>query len=223
MNVYGFMPSVVFKILFMVVLPCYLFASQRLRRPTYVHPFVVVSDGVEVGDWGELQSLQQSVKGLNNSHDFEKSKAAIFKKAQAGERQTLEWLFSAAGDPFVQRPAENSSYFRRLWPDHSMHDFFLKDLQAVGVNLEAFEYYLYDIRPQKRLMVEALQIALEKGWKNSDQYMNVMWQIFNDIREDAEFSRKEWVKTFKELQCLGYMNDIVTLDDLKIFPLDEMR
>lgn len=223
MNVYGFMPSVIFKIMFMVVLSCYLFASEETPRSTPVHPFVVVSNVVEGEDWVDIQSLRQSVKGLNNSHDFEKSKTAIFKKAQAGERQTLEWLFSTKGDLSVASHTGENSYFRRLWPDHSMHDFFLKDLQAVGVNLEAFEYYLYDIRPQKSLMVEALQIALEKGWKNSDKYINVMWQIFNDIREDAESSRKEWVKTFKELQCLGYMNDIVTLDDLKIFPLDEMR
>lgn len=170
----------------------------------------------------ESQRIKKCVIGLNDAIAFEKNREKILERAQNGNIFAFEWLFDAHHNPFVEMNTGEHSYFKKLWPNKNIHDFFMVDLQENGVNLKAFDYYLYDIRPEKSLMVEALKTALEKGWNDVDKYMNVMWQLFNDIREDSKSSRKEWVQTFKELQCLGYMKDIVTLDDLKVFPLGEM-
>lgn len=221
------MPSVILAILFIGFFPFSLFAVKVVGDDSLTvdynspkHHFFIVGNDYYYPD--HKDELQAYMNGLNDPCHFKKSKGDILKRAQAGSRQVLEWLFESSDGSSVDTLTWDHSYFKKLWPEKNIHDFFMQDLQEFGVNLEAFEYYLYEIRPEKKLMVSGLKIALQKGWKNYDKYINVMWQIFNDIREDTESFREEWVQTFKELQCLGYMSNIATLEDLNIFPLIDL-
>lgn len=172
--------------------------SEIADPPPYVHRFVYYTCNDH-----DVKKIAELAYRLNDQGHFKEAKEHLLEYAKRGDWHAISFLF----DPDLDE--EKGGNYKRLFPDKSAKELLLEDFQAYGLNANAYEYYLYNIRPFKEELAPALRKALKAGFQKGNIIENIFWQLFNDIRDIKEKERlEEWMRCFKKLQSLAYQKGI---------------
>ncbi|MBX9696990.1 MAG: hypothetical protein K2X98_03595 [Alphaproteobacteria bacterium] len=164
------------------------FSQKKRQEPIFTYECTLLSE----------KCYADSVEKLNHSETFEAARDELFQLACAGTFEVIDWFC----DP---RQGDN---FKRLYPEKTVEDFLLRDLQT-ELNEDAYEYYLDVLFPEKEKMLPVLKEALKRGFSKEAIYTRILWVLYNDINALSSEERGPWIEKFVGIQALGWKKGLV--------------